>query len=172
MGHQNILKGENVGFPQFISEISTELLDSLKKNRPYPERVKRLILLCQLCSVVRNILEHADSGKVIIDVLAIIAGVFVNCVKYCDEIVLTQFVNVMIDNKFQAFKARCDDLIIFYELWSFADSEDYQSPAIVFELLPASLNDAFDTLKRLELIICMRGFELIREWCQHCVLPY
>ncbi len=121
MSHQNVFQGENVSFPEFISEITSKFLDSFKKNRPNPESIKRLILQGQFCSVVGNILKHPNSCKVIVDVLAIIAGVFVNRVKDSDEVLLTQFVYVMIDNQFQAFESSGNDLIVFYELWSFAD---------------------------------------------------
>ena len=100
MGHQNVFQGENVSFPEFISEITSEFLDSFKKNRPYPQSIKRLILQGQFCSVVGNILKHTNSSKIVVDILAIIAGVFVNCVKDSDKVLLTQFVYVMIDNQF------------------------------------------------------------------------
>jgi hypothetical protein len=100
MCHQNVFQGENVSFPEFISEITSEFLYSFKKNRPYPQSIKRLILQGQFCSVVGNILKHTNSSKIVVDILAIIAGVFVNCVKDSDKVLLTQFVYVMIDNQF------------------------------------------------------------------------
>ena len=58
-----------------------------------------MVLLSQFGRVVCYILEHAYCCQVVVDIFTVIASVLVDRVKDRYEIVLTQFVNVVIHDQ-------------------------------------------------------------------------
>ena len=52
------------------------------------------------CSVVGDVLEHADCDQVIVDVAAAVACVHVDCIQHSHEILLTQPIDIVADNQF------------------------------------------------------------------------
>ena len=84
-------------------------------------------------------------------------GVLVYGMQDCGEVLLAQLVYVVVHNELKALESRCRDLVTVNKLRSLRDRENHESPALILELLPASLDDLLHSFKGLQLIGGMAG---------------
>jgi hypothetical protein len=83
--HNDVVECVDVCPPNLGSVVLGQTFDALEKNDP---GLSELIGLSSDLPryVVGNILKHADGNQVVIDVVASIAGVQMDCIEHCAEV--------------------------------------------------------------------------------------
>ena len=104
-----------------------------------------------LGGVVSDILEHADSDQVVIDVTTTVTCVHVNCIEDRDEVLLAQPVDIVADHELEAAEPTSHHLFTFM-LQRLADGHDDYAPALVLNLLPTSLDNLLEALEDCQLV--------------------
>ena len=69
-----------------------------------------------------------------------------------NEVVLTQLVDVVVNDQLQTAEASGHHLLIIDQLGCLADGHDDEPPTLVAKLLPAGLDNLLDSFKGLKLV--------------------
>jgi hypothetical protein len=94
----------------------------------------------------------------------------VDCLEDGDEVLLTQFVDVVAHYQFQASEPSGNYLLLI-TLWGLADGDDEDAPSIILNLHPTCLDDLLNTLQSLDLVALLLGLQLVTIGSEDGVLP-
>lgn len=83
--HHDVVECVDVGPPHLSPVVLAQTFDAFEKNVP---RLSELVRLRSDLprNVVSDILEHADRNQVVIDVVAPIARIQMDCIQHCPEV--------------------------------------------------------------------------------------
>lgn len=102
MCHKYVLKCVDIGLSDLWPIVCPEFLGLLEQYGPDSLRAKGTLVLLEskFGRVISDILEHPHCSQVVVDVLSIVRGVLVDCVEDRCEVLLAEFVDVVIDYQF------------------------------------------------------------------------